>query len=67
MPARVRAAYHQLEVHYGEFRTDITLPWAIDEDSIVARYADGFLYVELPRSNRDTVRMVPVDKLSDSE
>jgi len=67
MPARVRAAYHQLEVHYGEFRTDITLPWAIDEEGIVARYADGFLYIELPRSNRDTVRMVPVDKMTDSE
>jgi HSP20 family protein len=62
MPARARAAYHQLEVRYGEFRCDVSLPWAVDEQGIVARYEDGFLYIELPRSQADAVRPVPVDK-----
>jgi HSP20 family protein len=64
MPTRVRAAYHQLEVHYGEFRTDVSLPWVADEDGIVARYEDGFLYIELPRSQQHTIRVVSVDKSS---
>jgi HSP20 family protein len=62
MPARARAAYHQLEVRYGEFRSDVALPWAVDEQGIGARYEDGFLYIELPRSAEDTVRIVPVNK-----
>lgn len=62
IPARTRAAYHQLEVRYGEFRTDVALPWLVDEESIVARYTDGFLYIELPRNRTDRVRVVPVEK-----
>jgi HSP20 family protein len=67
MPARARAAYHQLEVRYGEFRSDVSLPWSVDEQAIVARYQDGFLYIELPRSDADSVRVVPVDKTSPIE
>lgn len=65
MPTRARAAYHQLEVRYGEFRTDVALPWAIDQQGIEARYRDGFLYIELPRSSDDRVRVVPVRKTDD--
>ncbi len=56
------AAYHQLEVRYGEFRTEVFLPWPIDEDKIVARYEDGYLRVELPRATTHPVRIVGVDK-----
>jgi HSP20 family molecular chaperone IbpA len=38
-----------LEVHYGEFRTEVVLPVPVDEERIVAQYDDGFLSVELPR------------------
>ena len=62
MPARARAAYHQLEVRYGEFRSDVSLPWAVNEQAIIARYEDGFLYIELPRSHADSARIVPVEK-----
>jgi HSP20 family protein len=67
LPSRVRVAYHQLEVRYGEFRTDVALPWTVDEENISARYADGFLYLELPRSKNDHVRVVPVDKEGNAE
>ncbi len=55
-------AYHQLEVRYGEFRTDVTLPWLVDENGIRAQYEDGFLRVELPRARAQRVRVIPVDR-----
>lgn len=59
------AAYHQLEVRYGEFRTDVILPWAVDQDHIVAHYEDGFLQVELPRAKPHRVHPVEVGKTDD--
>ena len=44
-----RRAYHQLEVHYGEFRTEIDLPVAVEPGQADAHYADGFLRVVLPK------------------
>lgn len=58
-------AYHQLEVRYGEFRTDVTLPWAVDEDRIAAHYEDGFLQVELPRAKPHRVHVVEVETPED--
>ncbi|MCL4246569.1 MAG: Hsp20/alpha crystallin family protein [Anaerolineae bacterium] len=48
-PVREHAAYHQVEIGYGEFRVEITLPWSIDRDQVSASYREGFLQVELPR------------------
>jgi HSP20 family molecular chaperone IbpA len=45
-PAR---RYHQLEVHYGEFRVEIDLPVAVDSKRAEAQYADGFLRVVLAK------------------
>ncbi len=44
------AAYHQLEVHFGEFLSVVDLPGAVDVDSIIADYMDGFLSVRLPKA-----------------
>jgi HSP20 family protein len=44
-----RRAYHQLEVHFGEFRTDIDLPAAVEASQADAQYSDGFLRVVLPK------------------
>lgn len=43
------AGYHQMEVGYGEFRVDLTLPYPVDREAVTATYRDGFLHVELPR------------------
>jgi HSP20 family protein len=56
------AAYHQLEVRRGEFRTDIVVPWTVDEDRVAARYNDGFLHVDVPRAQANRVRVVEVEK-----
>lgn len=44
-----RSAYHQMEIHYGEFRSDVALPGEVDAQGIEAAYSDGFLIVTLPR------------------
>jgi HSP20 family molecular chaperone IbpA len=42
-------AYHQMEIGFGEFRIEFTLPWHTDKDAVSASYLDGFLQIELPR------------------
>ncbi len=44
-----RGAYHQMEICFGEFATEIELPGPVAEASISAEYSDGFLRVALPK------------------
>jgi HSP20 family protein len=44
-----KVAYHQMEVHYGEFRVEVYLHWAVDAEAVEAAYEDGFLQVKLPK------------------
>ncbi|MGQ9628015.1 MAG: Hsp20/alpha crystallin family protein [Anaerolineae bacterium] len=46
-----KLAYQQMEIAYGEFRTQVYLPWPIDEDNVEAIYKDGFLQVALPKAS----------------
>jgi HSP20 family molecular chaperone IbpA len=50
-------SYQQMEIRYGEFKTEVYLPWVIIEDEIEATYEDGFLRVVLPKAK---ARKVPV-------
>ncbi len=45
-----KIGYHNMEIRYGEFRTEVHVDWALDETAIEATYEDGFLYVRLPRA-----------------
>jgi HSP20 family protein len=51
------AAFHQVEIGYGEFRIEVGLPWSIDRDQVSASYRDGFLQVELPRRAQVQIRV----------
>jgi len=42
-------AYHQMQVRFGDFGTEVELPAPIEEGNIEASYADGFLRVVLPK------------------
>lgn len=42
-------AFHQMEISYGEFFTDVNLPATVESQGVEAHYADGFLTVRLPR------------------
>lgn len=45
----VRRAYHQMEVPFGDFRTEVELTVPVDTARIDAEYADGFLRITLPK------------------
>jgi HSP20 family protein len=42
--------YHQMEIDYGEFASEVQVPFRIDSDKIEATYSDGFLKVVLPKA-----------------
>ncbi len=43
-----RRAYHQMEIPFGEFNTEIELPYVIISNEVEAVYRDGFLRITLP-------------------
>jgi len=43
-----KRAYHQMEVPFGEFVTEVELPHAVEPKNIEAFYNNGFLKVILP-------------------
>ncbi len=57
-------SYQQMEIRYGEFKTEIYLPWAIVENEIEATYENGFLKVVLPKAK---AQKVPVVETSGAE
>lgn len=44
-----RRAYHQMEIRFGEFMTEVELPAAVDAEGIAATYSNGFLRMLLPK------------------
>jgi HSP20 family protein len=42
---------HLMEIDHGRFRRTITIPSSVEVDNIKARYVDGYLWVELPKSS----------------
>lgn len=52
-----RKAYHQMEIHFGEFFTSIEIPVPIEKDRIEALYENGFLWVYLPKATPKEVRI----------
>ena len=51
-------AYHQMEVPFGDFRTEVDLPAAVDESRVDAEYSDGFLRVRLPKQQPRRIDVV---------
>ncbi len=52
-----KLGYHNMEIRYGIFRTEIRVPWLPEEDAIEASYESGFLYVRLPKAQRRQVQV----------
>jgi HSP20 family protein len=59
--ASTECAYHQLEIPFGEFRTEVSLPWAVLRNDVTAIYRDGLLRIELTRAPAQKVHVVNVD------
>lgn len=62
-----RVAFHQMEVRYGEFRSEVTLPWSVNRDEVSALYRDGFLRIDLPRALNQQIHIVDVDNEPESQ
>lgn len=52
-----RRAYHQMEIHFGEFSLGIDLPGPVVANQVQAAYQDGFLRVTLPKARPHQVRI----------
>ncbi len=52
-----KLAYQQMEIRYGKFRTQVQLPWAIEQGDQTAVYEDGMLKIFLRKAQP---RRVPV-------
>ena len=60
--AATDCAYHQMEISFGEFRTEVNLPWSVQRDNVAATYRDGFLRVELPHAPAQQIQIVNLDE-----
>lgn len=47
--------YHIAHIEYGAFAVELRIPFAVDTDSAVAAYDNGFLRIALPRSKGRTI------------
>lgn len=47
-----RAAYHRMEIRFGEFLSLVELPGPAQVEQVNAEYSDGFLRVSLPKAVR---------------
>jgi HSP20 family protein len=43
-------AFHRMEIHFGDFSTEIEIPSPIDVEKVTAEYQQGFLRVTLPKA-----------------
>lgn len=44
-----KRTFHQMEIQYGEFSSDIEINIPIDTENITAEYQDGILIIEMPK------------------
>jgi HSP20 family protein len=52
-----RRAYHQMEIPFGEFSTEVELPAPILAEGVEAVYRDGFLQITLPKVRPQQIRV----------
>jgi HSP20 family protein len=43
-----RLAFHEAQIHYGPFRSEVRLPKAVDSEHVTAALEGGFLVISLP-------------------
>ena len=60
-----KLAYQQMEISYGAFHSDVYLPCDVDDSGVRAKYENGFLYVMLPKAQKE--HKVPVVVVLDRE
>lgn len=53
-----RRAYHQMEIFFGEFNTEVMLPAPILADQVVAEYQAGFLRLMFPIDKPRKIKVI---------
>ena len=48
--------YHRVESCYGEFLRSVQIPKSIDYENVKAKFEDGVLKIELPKSKEDKTK-----------
>jgi HSP20 family protein len=56
-------SYHRLERWYGKFERHVTLPIAVQPDTVTATYRDGVLEIKLPKAEEIKPREIKIDLL----
>jgi len=59
-PALANGAQHRQERAFGKFTRTITLPFAVNEDAIDARFENGVLKVRLPKHEAAKPRKIEI-------
>jgi HSP20 family protein len=54
-----KRGYHQMEILYGQFRTEVYVPETVEVNDVEAVYQDGFLVVTLPKTTSRRVTIHP--------
>jgi len=58
-----KLVYQRMEVNYGQFQTEVYLPWPINESAeIEATYEEGFLTILLPKAPARRVAVTEDDQ-----
>lgn len=52
-----RRAYHQMEIPFGDFTTEIDIPFPIVVEEVDAVYRDGFLRVTMPKARPHQIKV----------
>lgn len=52
-----KRAYHQMEIPFGDFSTEVELPYPVIVGEIRAFYRDGFLKVILPKARPHQIQV----------
>jgi len=48
--------YHQMEVAYGDFLSEVRIPKPVVSERVKATYGDGFLRIVLPKIDEPSTR-----------
>ena len=50
-----KRSYHNMEIQYGAFRSEVLIGWSLNDAELDASYEDGFLQVRVPKAKRHRV------------
>jgi HSP20 family protein len=57
---QARCSFRQMEIDYGYFERRIVIPRSVDGSRVRAQFQNGFLHVELPKSQQSEHTTVTV-------